>query len=319
LKISKQEDLAMTSLSAYHATEKGKFKAAACLVAATAIFGLGNVVQKAVLAEMDGWMSLGLRSGLALIVLAPWALAEFNRLGTQRGQLFRLLPLVMLGFTAGIGLQIAGSSLTSATNLGFLINLSVVFTPVLCWLSGQQKLDQRSILSCLVSLIGAALLSQGSPGNLGLGDLLCVGAAIGFAIWIIALQRAASQLKCPALLAFMQSILPMIIGFSMTEQSATSLSTLSSSAWMETTFLGFGASALAYLVAAHAQAKLCSVTAALIYPAEAVFGAVAAVIWLGETLSPLATFGACLTLVSIVIVSLPAGSNRFNSLRWRFA
>jgi len=304
----------MADFNVYMATETGKLKAAVCLLGATAVFGLGNVMQKAVFDEVDGWMALGLRSGLALVCLAPWALAELRKLWPQRAQLLRLLPLVTLGFSVSIMLQIAATKLTSATNVGFLINLSVVFTPLFCWLSGHQKLDQRKIISCLISLIGAVLLSQCSPGNLGFGDFLCVGAAVGFAIWIMALQRAASKLDCPALFTFIQWLLPMIFGFSITEQSVTTLNTLSILAWVEIAFLGFGSSALAYLVAANAQAKLCSVTAALIYPAEAVFGAVAAAIWLNETLSPLATFGACLTLGSVIIVSLPVGGIQFKTL-----
>jgi drug/metabolite transporter (DMT)-like permease len=309
----------MTSLNAYHATETGKLKAAMGLLAATAVFGLGNVVQKAVLEDLDGWMSLGLRASLALTCLAPWALAEFKTLGEKRRRLLGLLPLVMLGFAIGMTFQVLGAGLTSATNLGFLINLSVVFTPVLCWLLGQQKLDRVIVISCVASVAGAALLSHGSAQQFGLGDVLCVAAAVGFAIWIMALQRAASELQCPALLTFMQWILPMIIGFSMTEQNVSTLPALSTSTWLEIAFLGICSSGLAYLVAASAQAKLSSVTAALIYPAEAVFGALAALVWLGETLSPVALFGACMTLASIAIVSLPAGSFRFTTLTWRVA
>jgi drug/metabolite transporter (DMT)-like permease len=309
----------MTTINAQHATETGKFKAAGFLLAATAVFGLGNVVQKAVLQDLDGWMSLGLRASLALVCLAPWAVADLKRLWPNRVQLCRLLPLVMVGFAFGIVLQVLGAGMTSATNLGFLINLSVVFTPVLCWVSGPQKLDKVTVLSCLASLLGAALLSQGSPGNFGYGELLCVAAAFGFATWIMALQKAASQLQCPALLTFMQWLLPMAIGFSMTAQSTSTLIALPLSTWAEIVFLGVGASGLAYLVAADAAAKLSSITVALIYPAEAVFGALAAIIWLGETLSPLATIGACLTLVSVAFVSLPQGSIRFSIMTWRVA
>jgi drug/metabolite transporter (DMT)-like permease len=309
----------MTDITNQLATDSGKLKGAASLLAVTAVFGLGNVVQKALMTEMDGWMALGLRSVLALMCLAPWAASELRIVWLRRRELFKLLPLVMIGFAVGISLQAVGAGLTTATNLGFLINLSVVFTPLLCWLMGQQKLDIVTVMACGVSLAGAALLSQGSPANLGLGDLLCVGAAFGFAIWIMAVQKAATALQCPTLITFVQWLLPLIIGFTMTEQSVGVVTTMSSAAWIELAFLGVGASGMAYLVAADAQSKLSSITAALIYPAEAVFGAIAAFFWLGETMSGLAIFGACITLASIAIVSLPQGSIRITSMKWSAA
>ncbi len=309
----------MTSFSAHHATETGKLKGAACLLATTVVFGVGNVIQKAVLTEMDSWMALALRSALALVCLAPWAYGELKTIWPQRQKLYGLLPLVIIGFGFGISLQSLGVGMTSATNMGFLVNLSVIFTPLLCWLSGEQKLDRATVLACVTSLLGAALLSHGSPSQPGLGDLLCVGAAIGFAVWIIAVQKASSELSCPALITFAQWIVPMVLGFGMTDQDLSTVANFSSTAWIELAFVGIGVSGLAFLVAADAQAKISSVTASLIYPAEAVFGATAAYLWLGETMSQLAMIGACIVMLSIAIVSLPQGSFKIPTLQWRFS
>lgn len=306
----------MTGIQQQLATESGKLKGAMCLLAMTVVFGMGNVVQKTVLNEMDSWMALALRSTLALACLAPFAYGELKTVWPQRRKLLTLLPLVIIGFGIGISLQPLGAGMTTATNMGFLINLSVVFTPLLCWFSGEQKLDRITILACVTSLVGAGLLSHGSPSQLGLGDLLCVGAAVGFAVWIIAVQKASTELGCPALITFAQWFAPMVLGFGMTDQDMSSRATFSSTAWAELAFLGVGVSGLAYLVAADAQAKISSVAASLIYPAEAVFGAAAAYLWLGETMSTLALIGACIVMISIVIVSLPQGNFRVTRLNW---
>jgi drug/metabolite transporter (DMT)-like permease len=129
-------------------------------------------VQKDLLTELDGRILVGLRSLLTLICLAPWAARELKTLWPQRQELLKLLPLVIIGFAIGITLQAVGAGLTTATNLGFLVNLSEVFTPLLCWLKGQQELDRVTVLACGASLFGAALLSQRSPSNFGAGDVL---------------------------------------------------------------------------------------------------------------------------------------------------
>ena len=284
------------------------FFAITLLLLSTIIFGAGNVIQKAILTEVDMWMSLALRSAIAVVCLLPWAIAEFMFLWKERNEFLRLLPLPVLGFCAGIVLQVVGSAHTSATELGFLINLSAVFTTILCAFGGQCRVGIAACLACFLSLIGVALLGNGGVSSLGFGQLLCIGSALGYALWIIGVQRISSRYRCAALITCLQWVLPAVIGFAFTGRTLVSSLDMSIPALGQLIFLGVGTSVLAYFLAATAQAKLSAVTAALIYPAEAVFGAFFAQLWLGEALMPLGYIGALAILLAIIIVSVPAES-----------
>ena len=309
----------MQTLVTQYRTTSNSYAPQLVLVGITALFGLSNVVQIALLKEIDPWLALGLRSGLAVLCLLPFAAIELCRIWLDRRAVFKAMPIAVASFSLGMCFQMTGASMTSATNLGFIINLGVVFTPLLCRFLGHGRLGRPTCFAILLSLTGVALLSIGSPTGLGLGDALCLCAALCYSVWIIAVQRIGSKHNCLVLMTTLQWIAPAIAGFSISQSGFDALSQLSSSCWLYLLYVGCAASAFGFLVAAKAQTKMSATHAAVIYPAEAVFGAIAAVFWLGETLSPLASFGACLTLVSIAIVSLPAGSFRFTTLTWRIA
>jgi drug/metabolite transporter (DMT)-like permease len=282
-----------------------KLFAVALLLAATAAFGVGNVAHKSTLSDLDPWMILAFRAGIAIVILVPFAAFELRALGPHRMEFAGLVVHPVLGFTLGIVLQSLGALHTSATNLGFLINLSAIFTPLLCILSGQCGLKLSIIAACILSLAGTTLLGNGMPGSLGLGEWYCIGAALGYSWWIFNLQPVTSRFHCAALLTCLQWFPAAVISLLMSPSMLTHTPTISEKTIFELAFLGIGASALAFLAAACAQAKLSPVAAAIIYSAEAVFGAVAAALWLNESLATSGFIGASFILVGILVVSIP--------------
>jgi drug/metabolite transporter (DMT)-like permease len=284
---------------------RDKIYAASLLIAVTVMFGAGNVAHKSVLSELDTWSSLTLRATLAVMVLLPLAISEWRALGVNRRALLGLLTNPCAGFLAAIVFQSVGAIYTTATNLSFLINLSAIFTPLLCFVLGQCRFSIVLVVACLLSLGGTVLMSNGATGALGIGEWCCIGAALSYSWWMYHVPLATSRYTCSALLTCLQWVLPAAFGAVMTEQSVADVADISLQATLEIVFLGLGVSGLAYVGAARAQAKLSPVTAALIYPAEAVFGALIAMLWLSESLTALGLVGAVAILLAIVIVSLP--------------
>jgi drug/metabolite transporter (DMT)-like permease len=295
----------MTAVLPGISATREKLFAVALLLAATAAFGVGNVAHKSTLSDLDPWMILAFRAGIAIVILLPFAAVEFRALGPHRMEFAGLMVHPVLGFTLGIVLQSLGALHTSATSLGFLINLSAIFTPLLCILSGQCGLKLSIVAACMLSLAGTSLLGNGMPGSLGLGEWYCIGAALGYSWWIFNLQPVTSRFRCAALLTCVQWIPAAVIAVLMSPSPLSQTPIISDKTIFELAFLGVGASALAFLAAACAQARLSPAAAAIIYSAEAVFGAASAALWLNESLSVSGFIGASFILVGILVVSVP--------------
>lgn len=214
---------------------------------------------------------------------------------------------MVASFALGMGLQTVGAKYTTATNLGFLINAYVIFMPLLVWLTGRGQPGLPAVLASAACFAGACLLSGGSFSSFGPGDLLCLGAALAYAVWVLALSRMTTSLL--AVLIFLQWLPVAVLGTAMT--GATWLDVLlhlgdNVAAYV---MLGVFGGALGFLLAAHAQQKVSACCASVIYAMEGVFGGLAAYIVLGEQLSAVAGSGAVLIVGSIVAAARDGETN----------
>jgi drug/metabolite transporter (DMT)-like permease len=267
------------------------------------LLGFGNVVQKPLLTDGDPWMVMALRASLAVLVLLPLAKGEWR---TVRQQQYRLPPvmwLVVASFALGMGLQTVGAKYTTATNLGFLINAYVIFMPLLVWLSGQARPKALAIMASLTCFAGAGLLSGGSISAFGFGDLLCLGAAFAYAVWVLALSRLGAGASVMSFLVLLQWLPVAVLGFAVTPASWLDIARHLHGHIAAYVMLGVFASALGFLLAARAQQKVSACCASVIYATEGVFGGLAAYLVLGERLSGAAILGAALIVGSIVVAA----------------
>lgn len=270
------------------------------LLFAAFLFGASNVVQKLVFEDLDAWSSLGMRGLLACLALAPVAVFEMRRSGFGFARVFIESLPVSLFFFGGMTAQLLGATQTSATNVGFLINTCVVFTPFLMWLISGQRPTRAVLSAAAMCFAGVALLSGSMPAAFGWGDTLCVLSALCYAAWIISLGRVMGRVQAPVTVTMLQWVLPAVAGLAI---SGGSLSVSAVSAQLPNLlFLGVVVSAFGFMLAAKAQEKLAPCAAAMCYSTEAVFGALVAYAAFNETLSVAGAVGAAMTLVSIVLV-----------------
>jgi drug/metabolite transporter (DMT)-like permease len=295
----------MTVVPTSNAAPNRAGSAAIMLIGATAAFGFGNVAHKSVLSHLDLWTVLVLRGLVVVVCLLPFALAEWKALGASRKDFLSRALQPALGFTAGVVFQSFGALYTSATSLGFLINLSAIFTPLICIALKRCCVSLSIVLACALSFAGTMLMGNGMPGSLGVGEWCCIGAALGYSWWMVSLQRVSATHQCPCLISLLQWLPAIAIGYGLSPAHRLELLALPQVVWMELAFLCVVASAAAYVVAATAQARISPVAAAIIYSAEAVFGMIAASVWLGESLSVAGYLGALCILSGILVVSMP--------------
>jgi drug/metabolite transporter (DMT)-like permease len=278
------------------------------LLFVAAILGFSNTVQKLVLADSDPWVVMGLRATIAVAVLLPLATGEWLKFTRQQTSPPPVLWLVIASFAFGMGLQNIGANYTTASNLGFLINAYVIFMPLLVWLTGRGRPTLLAIFASLICFAGAGLLSSGTLSSLSYGDMLCLGAALAYSVWVLAMSQLGPAASLVTSLTCLQWIPVAVLGLAGTDKGWVEVGIHLQDNLGAYVVLGVFASAFAYVLAAFAQQKISACCASVIYAMEGVFGVLAAYIGLGERLGVTATLGAALIVCSIVTVANARGS-----------
>ena len=173
---------------------------------AIAFWGASFVATKVVLRELAPVTIIIVRFALGLVVLISIVLLK-RELTTERG--FSLIKsrdwgwFLFLGFN-GIFvhqlLQVNGLASTSATNAGWLVALTPVFTVLLAWLFMREAFGFFQLLGLGVAMLGTLLVvSRGElrSGAIGLpatrGDMLIFLGALNWAVFSVVSKRVLTR------------------------------------------------------------------------------------------------------------------------------
>ncbi len=284
-------------------------QATAIALLAAFAWGIGNVAQKTILEHLDGWSATGITSLIGAAVLLTFAVREGRRpLPSAKGSLPLLLGVSLL-FTFATTVMQFGYGLTTVTNAGFLVNTAAVLTPILAWAFLSQRPDPAIWPASLAALLGVFLMADASLRGLSPGDLLALQSATGFAIWTLAVGCYVMRTHRPVLMTVAQLAVCGVIctGASVALYGMPAPHTLAA-ALPEILLMGLVSKGFAYVLMAIAQQHAPATTVAILVSAEAVFGAVVAVIVLGETLGPVRGIGSlCIILGVITAARIPPG------------
>lgn len=205
-----------------------------------------------------------------------------------------------------------GVSLTTASNAAFLISLCVAFTP-LCewWLLGERP-GRAVVAASGLSLLGAGLLAfqhGGQVSSLAFGDGLMVLAAFLRGVMVCLTRRHGQRHGLPALTLTAVQMGVMTVGavllmFSMPGADWKSLPT-SGSFWSAMAFLVLACTLLAFFVQNYAATRASPSRVALLMGSEPLWGALIAVLWLGEQLTFMGWIGGLLIMFSAWWVMRP--------------
>ncbi len=298
----------LSSASTSKAADMTPFGANAVALLAALAWGLGNVSQKTILDHLDGFAATGLTSILGALVLLPLAKREARRkLPAQKGSLPLLIKVAVL-FTIAATVMQFGYGHTTVTNAGFLVNTAAVITPIISWACLRQRPPLWTWPASLCALLGVFLLAGGNWTGLSFGDGLCLLAAIAFAFWTLVVGQYVMRYRRPLLLTVVQLLICgascMLLGI-LTYGFPTPAAL--AAALPEIIFIGLISKGLAYMLMAIAQQHISATCVAILVSAESVFGAMAAMVFLGESLGPERAMGAfCIFVGVIIAASLPS-------------
>jgi drug/metabolite transporter (DMT)-like permease len=279
-----------------------------CLLLLVAIVWGGSYsAAKIATQQMPVLQFLVLRFGLTFLLLLP----------ALRGLAGASLPAALMGASMlGVNLlaifvcETFGVSLTSASNAAFLISLCVAFTP-LCewWLLGKRP-GAVVLAAATLSLMGAGMLAfqHGirSP-QLAWGDALMVMAAFLRGVMVCLTRRHGERHGLPALTVTAVQMGVMAIGSAVlmvgTHGWVWSPLPRSGSFWAAMAFLVLLCTLLAFFVQNYAVTRTSPSRVALLMGSEPLWGALIAVMWMGESLTMLGWAGGLLIVASAVWVT----------------
>lgn len=281
----------------------------ALLLLVAIVWGGSYSAAKIATDQMPVLQFLLLRFGLTFLLLLP----------ALRGLDVASWPSALAGASLlGVNLlaifvcETFGVSLTSASNAAFLISLCVAFTPLCEWWLLKDKPTGAVLVATALSLLGAALLAfqHGvSVSAFARGDALMVLAAFLRGVMVCLTRRHGLQHGLPALsmTAVQMGVMTLGSGLLMIAVQGPVWTPLPSSAsfWGAMAFLVLLCTLLAFFVQNYAASRTSPSRVALLMGSEPLWGALIAVVWLGDRLTMQGWLGGLLIVASAWWVTRP--------------
>jgi len=223
------------------------------------------------------------------------------------------LGLMMFG---GIALQQTALLYTSVANAAFLTALYVPAVPFLIWMIYKTPISWRIWIALFLSVTGSWFLSGSENVISQWGDLLVAVGALFWAGHIVLIGIVTYQIKAPFQLAFLQSLVCVILSLPAILMYEKPAWADFMPVWPELLYAGLFSVGIAYTLQMIAQGYASTTLAAFILSLESVFAALSGWLVLQQSLSIFAITGCGLIFLAIMIADvLPFNSFSFKRLR----
>ncbi|AVS65406.1 EamA family transporter [Paracidovorax avenae] len=260
----------------------------ALLLLVAVIWGGSYSAAKTATAQVPALQFLVLRFGLTFLLLLP-ALRGLAVPGWRAA--LAGASVLGLNLLAIFVCETFGVSLTTASNAAFLISLCVAFTPLCEWWLLRERPGRAVLSAAALSLLGAGLLAfqHGAVSGLAWGDGLMVLAAFLRGAMVCLTRRHGQRHGLPALTVTAVQMGVMALG------SAALMLAVQGPAWppLPRTAPFWGAMAFlvllctlfAFFVQNHAASRTSPSRVALLMGSEPLWGALIAMLWMGERMT----------------------------------
>ncbi len=283
----------------------------------TLIWGGTFASTKLLLATMDPMCLLAWRFGsAALIFLLLFGRRLARDAGRTLGSATNLRQGIVLGalLYGGFALQTLGLRSTSSSRSGFITALYVIITPLLQILVTRRAPGRNVTYGIVLVLVGLwgltapggearGLIEPWQQGGFGIGDLLTLGCAAIFAVYIIVLDR----MRGPAGPEALTAVQLLTTGACCTAHALIGgewSAPVGVVGWGHLIFLSLFASVLATYWQTRYQRDTMPARAAIIYSLESLFAAIIGIVALGEHLGPVGIAGGALIFTGLLVVEL---------------
>jgi drug/metabolite transporter (DMT)-like permease len=265
------------------------------LLSIVAVWGWTFVPVKQAVAVYGVMPFLAVRFAIALSCITCFSLRVAN------WRSFLVGGLIGIALAAAYLLQTLGLDRSTATNTGLITGLFILFAPLSNRVLFGVKTSRVLWGAIGVSLFGLVLLTGAGPDGLALGDLMTLGCAVLFGLYIALLDRYSKPHRAEVLvlgqltsatIIFVAVSLPGGIAWPPTE------------VWPALLITGGIATAAGFYVQTFVQQRLSAVETAMIILTEPIFAAVFAFLLLKERLNGLQICGAVLMVAAVFAVEI---------------
>ncbi|MCC4290874.1 DMT family transporter [Vreelandella aquamarina] len=278
--------------------KRAPWQADALLLLVTVLAASGWIFSKEALAGMPPLLFIGTRFLLAGVILLGFAWPTLRHLPARR---IRRGLLVGVLFSAAIAFWVLG--LHHSQHLGesaFINSLGILLVPVVARLLFGDRPPRSTWVALPVALLGFALLSLNAGFNVEASQLLMVCAALCFALLINVNTRVVRNVPAlPLTTLQLISVGVVLTGLSLVVEHQPLALSPSILGWFMTSVLL--ASSLRFFLQIKAQSMTTPSHAAVILMLEAVWTALFAAWWFGETMTALQLLGCSLIFMALLI------------------
>lgn len=268
------------------------------------VYGFGNPLTKVAYESITPFWCLFFRFTIAFVIFMLF----FGRsIITQikAARVMDYLPVSLCMALAYISCNMA-LSMTSATNVGFLMSLPVIFTPVLSVFILKETYPFRHLPLQLTVIIGLVMLCmQGQTLNFAAGDFLALLTAVFVAGALVfgkkslgthldAVAISAAQSGCTALLSLVCAFL---------FDDVRNIFSIQPAAWYVVIYLALFCTCAAYVLQNTALSWSSPALVSMVQCSQPILTAIVAWVILGENLSLIGMIGAAIIIICTVLES----------------
>ncbi|NJM99977.1 MAG: DMT family transporter [Phormidesmis sp. RL_2_1] len=262
------------------------------------VWGSSYSVAKTALLYMPVLAFLFVRFSVTSLIMIP---TSWSQVSAQPMAVIKTgMPLGVILFLIFI-CETAGIANTSASNAAFLISLCVVFTPIVEGLTFRQFPGWGILAATGLSCIGAGMLALQGGYQFNIGDWLMLLAAILRACMVTATKKITQgkPLNSGALTVVQLATVAILTGLVLLLFKPSSLIFPSEAIfWIATLYLCVMCTLFPFYIQTHMVRKTTPTRVSLLMGTEPVFGAIFAILLLGEQLSLQAVIGGALIVTA---------------------
>ncbi|MGE5678242.1 MAG: DMT family transporter [Pseudomonadota bacterium] len=268
------------------------------------VYGFGNPVTKVAYETITPFWLLTFRFSMALLVfLVFFGKRIFIQLRAVR--FTQYLPASLCMAVAYVTCNLA-LKWTSATNVGFLMSLPVIFAPILAVFILHKKYDYKYLPLQAVVVVGLYLLcSNGGSFTFNIGDLNAMITAIALSGALVFGEKsleAVDAVTISAAQAGITALTSLICALLFDDFSV--IPKVAPEAWAVVAYLAVACTCLAYIMQNSALTHLSSGTVSMIQCTQPILTAAISFLLLGEKLSIRGMLGAAIIIGAIIAVNM---------------
>ena len=280
-------------------------KADLLLVMVTAFWGASYFLTDLCLETLPPLSLNAFRFLVAFAVLGAVYFRKLRRI-SRKTLLYSLLigcSLVMV-YTC----YVYGLMHTSISNAGFICALPVIFTPLLELVIYRKIPNRRFALALVLCTVGLGLMTLNDSFRPALGDIICMGTAIFYAVDLLLTDKAVRDPEVdPLQLGVCQLGVVGIIMLILTLTLEQPKLPQSPAAWGAALFLAIFCTGIAFVIQAVQQQYTTASHVGLIFTLEPLFSAIVAYFFAHEVLGLRGYIGAALMMFSLILMEVDIG------------